>query len=175
MHADPALKRWAIFRRPYGPSTHWRTSLNNRDQPNVEDEGRRCQKCGYNLTGLTEPRCPECGLYQSIWSETLDANPNSSGSVLRGLMKACCITSAVILGLTILDVCRSETPNFVFGPNFWSNLLILFIQAPLCVLGLFSWIICAFWAEDADGYYSTCSMLLVVLFIASWVVMCIGD
>ncbi len=20
-----------------------------------------CQRCGYNLTGLTEPRCPECG------------------------------------------------------------------------------------------------------------------
>ena len=20
-----------------------------------------CIKCGYNLTGLTEPRCPECG------------------------------------------------------------------------------------------------------------------
>lgn len=20
-----------------------------------------CQKCGYNLTGLSEPRCPECG------------------------------------------------------------------------------------------------------------------
>ena len=20
-----------------------------------------CPKCGYNLTGLTEPRCPECG------------------------------------------------------------------------------------------------------------------
>ena len=22
---------------------------------------RVCWKCGYNLTGLTEPRCPECG------------------------------------------------------------------------------------------------------------------
>ncbi len=21
----------------------------------------RCERCGYNLTGLTEPRCPECG------------------------------------------------------------------------------------------------------------------
>lgn len=21
----------------------------------------RCEHCGYNLTGLTEPRCPECG------------------------------------------------------------------------------------------------------------------
>lgn len=25
------------------------------------DEGLRCLTCGYNLTGLAEPRCPECG------------------------------------------------------------------------------------------------------------------
>lgn len=25
------------------------------------DSGERCEKCGYNLTGLTESRCPECG------------------------------------------------------------------------------------------------------------------
>lgn len=25
------------------------------------DEGLRCPQCGYNLTGLAEPRCPECG------------------------------------------------------------------------------------------------------------------
>lgn len=25
------------------------------------DEGVRCPQCGYNLTGLPEPRCPECG------------------------------------------------------------------------------------------------------------------
>lgn len=23
--------------------------------------GRRCEKCGYDLSGLTKPRCPECG------------------------------------------------------------------------------------------------------------------
>jgi len=25
------------------------------------DSGKRCTKCGYNLTGLKELRCPECG------------------------------------------------------------------------------------------------------------------
>ena len=24
-------------------------------------ERNKCETCGYNLTGLTEPRCPECG------------------------------------------------------------------------------------------------------------------
>ena len=27
----------------------------------VPDDGTRCLNCDYNLTGLTEPRCPECG------------------------------------------------------------------------------------------------------------------
>jgi len=31
--------------------------------PVVEDKELRCEKCGYNLTGLIEPRCPECGQY----------------------------------------------------------------------------------------------------------------
>ncbi len=25
-------------------------------------EARRCDGCGYNLTGITVPRCPECGV-----------------------------------------------------------------------------------------------------------------
>jgi hypothetical protein len=26
-----------------------------------EPRGTYCTRCGYDLTGLTEPRCPECG------------------------------------------------------------------------------------------------------------------
>lgn len=32
-----------------------------------------CPLCDYNLRGLTEPRCPECG-YQFAWRELLDIN-----------------------------------------------------------------------------------------------------
>jgi hypothetical protein len=31
----------------------------------VVDSGLRCSRCGYNLTGLTEKRCPECGCWFS--------------------------------------------------------------------------------------------------------------
>ena len=27
----------------------------------IERHGLYCKSCGYNLKGLTEPRCPECG------------------------------------------------------------------------------------------------------------------
>jgi len=29
--------------------------------PDLTDTGMRCPRCEYNLTGLTDPRCPECG------------------------------------------------------------------------------------------------------------------
>ena len=30
-------------------------------KPPIKDSGKRCRKCQYNLTGVTESRCPECG------------------------------------------------------------------------------------------------------------------
>src|SRR5687768_524801 len=34
-----------------------------------------CPLCGYNLSGLTEPRCPECG-YASDWDDLLHPERN---------------------------------------------------------------------------------------------------
>ena len=40
------------------------------DSP-VRGEGHRCPLCEYDLRGLTEPRCPECG-YRFEWADLLD-------------------------------------------------------------------------------------------------------
>jgi ribosomal protein L37E len=44
--------------------------------PEMDHEGNlasdvHCRRCGYNLRGLPEPRCPECG-YRFEWQEVLD-------------------------------------------------------------------------------------------------------
>jgi hypothetical protein len=44
-------------------------------QPEDAD-GPRCFNCGYNLTGLVHPRCPECGL--EITPETRALAPPST-------------------------------------------------------------------------------------------------
>src|SRR4051812_30293929 len=48
---------------PPAPAIDWSSITNE-----VE-----CPLCRYNLRGLTEPRCPECGL-QFTWAEVLDPN-----------------------------------------------------------------------------------------------------
>jgi hypothetical protein len=39
----------------------WTVYLFAKDRRQRRPEGPRCQKCGYLLIGLPEPRCPECG------------------------------------------------------------------------------------------------------------------
>ncbi len=44
--------------------------------PPVRRDPPRCARCGYILTGLQEPRCPECG--QSFTMPELDGRPGGS-------------------------------------------------------------------------------------------------
>ena len=44
-------------------------------------DGVVCPTCGYNLTGLKEPRCPECGS-QFTLDQLLAAQPNRAGMEL---------------------------------------------------------------------------------------------
>ncbi|MCO6437734.1 MAG: hypothetical protein J5J06_11650 [Phycisphaerae bacterium] len=38
-----------------------KSELSEADEGSVVDAGLRCEKCKYNLTGLEDNRCPECG------------------------------------------------------------------------------------------------------------------
>ena len=42
----------------------------------VDEEHLLCPLCAYDLRGLTEPRCPECG-YQFVWEELRDRRRNT--------------------------------------------------------------------------------------------------
>jgi len=46
----------------------------------VQDNGERCRKCGYDLTGLAElPRCPKCG---ELWAESPTQTRGSKRTIL---------------------------------------------------------------------------------------------
>lgn len=50
--------------------------------PEIPDEkkydGLFCDKCGYNLTGLTRPQCPECG-HELVYGRLLDKKYHTKG------------------------------------------------------------------------------------------------
>ncbi len=46
----PLFGAWPVWAFVHGPFTRWHRRRHG-----------RCLHCGYDLTGLTEPRCPECG------------------------------------------------------------------------------------------------------------------
>jgi hypothetical protein len=52
------------------------TSESGPPAAHAADSGLRCPRCGYNLTGLSSPRCPECGT-EVDWEHArfLAANP----------------------------------------------------------------------------------------------------
>ena len=69
-------------------------------QPPASDSGKRCSKCGYNLTGLTEPRCPECGTPTIAWPWRVGS---PACDRLKGISSLCLGASALVLtGLVMI-------------------------------------------------------------------------
>lgn len=63
----------------------WRETAEER-AARVHSSGRDsvvCPTCGYNLTGLKEPRCPECGT-QFTLDQLLAAQPNRVNAEIEG-------------------------------------------------------------------------------------------
>ena len=58
----------------------------------AQDNGERCRKCGYDLTGLAElPRCPKCG---ELWAE--------SPTLTRGSKRTILALDLAIVGIVIM-------------------------------------------------------------------------
>jgi hypothetical protein len=85
-------------------------------------EGKTCDRCGYELTGLdVQGRCPECGGYYDSWSgEGIGGGPMESvkrGDWVVRLFQAICLAflAVVMVGLGVLFNWKSgETLPLIF-------------------------------------------------------------
>jgi hypothetical protein len=60
----------------------WRETIAERAARLSGSDALVCPTCGYNLTGLTEPRCPECGSRFTL-DELLRAQPGRAGAEIE--------------------------------------------------------------------------------------------
>lgn len=86
----------------------------------VPETSACCPNCHYNFTGLTEPRCPECG--RRVDSGTAEAQGLPIGNVLLMID-----VFAVIL--TVLIVCVSSGP--INGSAISDSVVVQAMMAPL--------------------------------------------
>lgn len=101
------------------------------------DSGWRCAKCGYNLTGLMKPPCPECGSFHRV---SFSPKKVSLGVILLVLNLL-----SIPLVLFILSPLPRQQPTFGWfpWPPFWGLVgmcvvIPLQVILPLCALVAFA-------------------------------------
>ncbi len=104
----------------------------------VADSGKRCKTCGYNLTGLTEYRCPECGSFFGPYALYFKRRRGVIWFGVRLLVLIfCCLIACLITVITLADCFdgRSARPfGMMSGPS--SSLVVLMVQLPVSVVGI---------------------------------------
>ncbi|MCC7291289.1 MAG: hypothetical protein IT449_04400 [Phycisphaerales bacterium] len=75
-----------------------------------------CRGCGYNLTGLDDPRCPECGVERSPRTVRRGLRRRRRGLLALGMT----LTTPALAGLTFLVVARYRAINvYDYYPASW--------------------------------------------------------
>lgn len=110
----------------------------------VVDTGRRCGKCGYNLTSLVNPpRCPECGMdFDAVIPWRHGATRVAVGAVLMLLLLIIALVTTYITVFFSSDYWRtSPGGGLMFGgdmePGTFPVLGMVFVQFPLTVIAVF--------------------------------------
>lgn len=82
----------------------------------IQRTGRRCRQCGYDLTGQSDDRCPECG--GAFDTEQIAAEAAPDARLNRSLLRRrvliaivfAVLTLAVLLSLIVTKMRGSRTP-----------------------------------------------------------------
>lgn len=100
------------------------------------DCGLRCEKCGYNLTGLTESRCPECA---AIFTREPEDIQGSEKQVRRIVMAVLCCCFMVSCSVMVVPGTLSTKPITSFmapDPDAIAGIGLVCINMPVSFIGL---------------------------------------
>jgi len=131
------------------------------------DEGLRCPRCEYNLTGLTQPRCPECGV-EFDWDEvraTADRGPPIAFEQARSRRK---VAAFIKTWATALFAPWVFARQVAARAGLRDAMIFAGVCFALTQVAPWSWEIAPVWLTTAAGFVLLQAAWLTVLHPRGW-------
>lgn len=138
--------------------------------PHPADAGLHCPRCDYNLTGLTRPRCPECG-HEFTWDKLRHGVPRRQWIPFeraRGWSKVIALPLTAIEVLFLPWIFARQAARRLSPSHAAIFSVVCFATTLLALLMNCSWDFWVAWVLTALIYFPIQTLTLTIVDVGGW-------